>query len=553
LAPSDRARGNDAALFDVLNRGGKSRDDDFLMSRGYTIVRVGWQFDTKREGLMGLVAPPVLEQGKPVTGRISTLLMPGSTDPVYALVEPSRYVDTTRYPPLDPDSPANVLTVRDGFLAQPHVVPRDAWRFGRLVDGSFVPGTSALYLQGGFQAGHVYELSYEATGAVVAGVGFAALRDLASAIKHQKAGAIATRLVYALGNSQDGRYLREFLYEGFNADEQGARAFDGIIANIAGSARSADFNGRFAKPSGLAFYTASLFPYLDLDQKDPVTGRVDGIQMHLTAEQRPKIFYTDSSTEYWGGGRAAALTHATLDGRSDVVPPENVRIYFFTGTQHVGRGTPPSRGPGLPGPNGNDYTWAMHALLVDLDRWVRDGTVPPPSTHPRLADGSLVPLPKIRFPTIPGARVPFTIPAGYRADLDGPHEAHRLPMLVPQVDRDGNELAGIRLPNVAVPLATYTGWSFRSPAMGQPDEVLPLNGYAIPFPATKADRKQTRDPRPSIEERYRSRDHYRALVSEAAARLVRSRFLLEEEVPRVVDQSLANWDALVRGSDRTGR
>ena len=136
-----------------------------------------------------------------------------------------------------------------------------------------VPDISALYLKGGFAPGHVYELSYEAKGAVVAGLGFAALRDMASAVKHQRGGPIAARYVYAFGPSQDGRLLREFLYEGFNADEQGRRAFDGVIAHIAGSARGSDFNSRFARPNGLGFFVASLFPYLDLDQRDPSPAR----------------------------------------------------------------------------------------------------------------------------------------------------------------------------------------------------------------------------------------------------------------------------------------
>ena len=546
LMPKDAARGNDVAYFDVLNRGRRTRDDEFLMSRGYTLVRVGWQFDARRVGLMGLTAPPVLEHGRQATGRVTTLLLPGSRDEVYALDDIGRYADASLYPPLDPASAANRLTVRAGFLAEPRVVPRDAWQFAA--------GASRLVLEGGFRPGHVYELSYEAGGAVVAGVGFAALRDLASAVKHGRAGPIRTRYAYALGNSQDGRWLREFLYNGFNADEQDLRVFDGIIANIAGSARSADFNGRFARPSGLAYYTASLFPYLDLDQKDPVTGRIDGIQMHLAPAQRPKIFYTDSSTEYWGGGRAAALTHTSLDGLADVAEAPNVRIYQFAGTQH-GASAPrtPAAEAGAQPPNDNDYSWAMHALLVDLDRWVREDLAPPPSAHPRLADGSLVPLPKLRFPAIPGVKPPFTIPAGYRADLPGPLAAHRLPMLVPQVDADGNETAGIRLPMQAVPLATYTGWAFRPPSMGQPDEVMPLAGTAVPLPLTRAERERNHDPRLSIEERYGTRERYRQQLVDAAARLVRDRFLLEDEAPRVIELALANWDARVRGSSLAGK
>ena len=334
LAPKDAARGNGAALFDVLNRGRKNiiRDfnrapavpdptaeadfgDGFLMRQGYTLVWVGWQFDIpRRGGLMALDAPPALDQGKAITGRVSTTFTPNTAEPTYALDDMGRYADTTRYPPLDPASAANTLTVRDGFLGAPQTIPRDQWQFGRMRDGEVVPDISALYLKGGYQPGHFYELSYEAKGAVVAGLAFAALRDMASAVKHQQAGPIATRYAYAFGPSQDGRFLRQFLYEGFNADEQDRRVFDGVISHIAGSARSGDFNSRFARPNGLGFFVASLFPYLDLDQQDPVTGKTDGILMKLASDQRPKIFYTNSSGEYWGGGRAAALVHTTLDG-----------------------------------------------------------------------------------------------------------------------------------------------------------------------------------------------------------------------------------------------
>jgi hypothetical protein len=572
LVPKDKSHGNGVALFDVLNRGRKNMlnafnrsppsfdpnaplglGDGFLMQQGYTLVWVGWQFDLPhRGGLMGLEAPPVLENGKPVVGKVTTTFTPNTNDPTYPLNDMGRYADTTHYPPVDPASPANMLVVRDGFLGAPHVIPRDEWQFARVKDGQIVPDSSAVYLKGGFQPGHFYELSYQATGAVVAGVGLAALRDLASAVKYRQDLPITARYAYAFGPSQDGRLLREFLYEGFNADEQDRRGFDAVMAHIAGAARGGDFNSRFARPNGLGFFVASLFPYLDLDQKDPATGRTDGIETKLTPEQRPKVFYTNSSGEYWGGGRAAALTHTTLDGSEDAKAPDNVRIYLFAGTQHVPGGYLPSQGAGAQKPNGNQYGFAQRALLVALDRWVRDNVEPPPSAHPQLADKSLVPRDQIAFPAIPGVHSPLTIPAGYRADLAEP-QTHALPLLVPQVDADGNELSGIRLPNVAVPLATYTGWNFRSPAIGQPGELLPLTGSFIPFPVTKAAQEAAHDPRPSIEERYRSRERYQALVTDAAAKLVQQRYLLNQDVRPVVERALVTWDEITGGALSAGK
>jgi hypothetical protein len=567
LAPKDAARGNGVAFFDVLNRGRKNilRDfnqapqvpdptteadfgDGFLMRQGYTLVWVGWQFDIpRRGGLMALDAPPALDQGKPITGRVSTAFTPSKADPTYPLDDMGRYADTTFYPPLDPSSPANMLTVRDGFRGAPRIIARDQWQFGRMKDGQLVPDVSALYLKDGYQPGHVYELSYEAKGAVVAGLAFAALRDMAAAVKHAR-GPVSARYAYAFGPSQDGRFLREFLYEGFNVDERDRRAFDGVIANIAGSARGGDFNARFARPNGLGFFVASLFPYLDLDQRDPVTGKTDGLLTHLTPEQRPKIFYTNSSGEYWGGGRAAALTHTALDGHEDARVPDNVRIYLFAGTQHVPGGFLASQGEGQQKPNPNAYAWAHRALLVAMDRWVRDGGAPPRSAHPQLSDRTLVPQNQIDFPAIPGVRSPLSIPAGYRADLEGPQAAHPLPLLVPQVDGDGNELAGIQLPDVAVPLATYTGWNFRSPTIGQPAELLPLTGSYIPFPVTRAAREAARDPRFSIEERYGSRARYQALVTDRASALVGQGYLLSEDLGTVIDRALARWDDITKGT-----
>jgi hypothetical protein len=573
LAPKDVARGNGVALFDILNRGRKNilRDfnraaaapdptaetdfgDGFLMRQGYTLVWLGWQFDIpRRNGLMALDAPPALDQGKPITGVVSTTFTPNTADPIYPLDDMGRYADTTRYPPIDPGSPANTLTVRGGFLGTPQIIPREQWQFGRLKDDQMVPDISALYLKDGFKPGHVYELSYEAKGAVVAGLGFAALRDMASAVKHQQGVPIVARFAYAFGPSQDGRFLRQFLYEGFNADEQNRRSFDGVISNIAGSARGGDFNSRFARPNDHGLYVASLFPYLDLDQHDPVTGKTGGILMKLEPDHRPKLFYTNSSVEYWGGGRAAALTHTTLDGHEDAKVPDNVRIYLFAGTQHVPGGYLPSQGEGQHKPNGNEYSWLLRALLVAMDRWVVEGIAPPPSAHPRLADKTLVLRDEVDFPAIPGVRSPLTIPAGYRADLEGSPTQHPLPLLVPQVDADGNELSGIRLPNVTVPLATYTGWNFRSPSIGQPEELLPLTGSFIPFSVTNAAREQAHDPRTSIEERYGSRAQYQGLVTDAATKLVQQRYLLTEDAPRVVERTLAIWDEVTRGTALVGK
>ncbi len=565
LVPKDSARGNGAAFFDVLNRGRKNlfRDfhravpvndpvseadfgDGFLMNQGFALVWVGWQFDIpNRDGQMGLQAPVATENGKPITGRLSTTFIPNTTAPTYRLDDLNRYADTTHYPPVDPASAASTLTERDGFLAPARVVPREDWQFGKLVDGKIVADNAALHLKGGFKPGHVYELSYEGKGGEVAGLGFVALRDLASALKTRSDLFMSARQAYVFGPSQDGRFLRQFLYEGFNADEQGRRGLDGIIANIAGSARGNDFNARFARPHGLGFFTASLFPYLDLDQTDPVSGKTDGLLQKLTPDTRPKIFYTNGSGEYWGGGRAAALVHTSLDGNSDVALADTTRVYLFAGTQHIPGGFLPSQGEGANQPNPNDSSFALRALALAMHRWANDGVAPPDSRYPRLSDGTLVAKEKLRFPAIPDVRSPLTIPAGYRADLGDTTRA--LPHLVPNVDPDGNELAGIRLPDVAAPLATYTGWNFRSPKIGRPEELLPLTGSYIPFAATRAAREQTGDPRLSIEERYASREAYEKAVIAACEKLVHDRYVLAADTPTMIGLAMARWDATAKG------
>ena len=225
--------------------------------------------------------------------------------------------------------------------------------------------------------------------------------------------------------------------------------------------------------------------------------------------------------------------------------PENVRSYLFSGTQHIPGGYLPSQGPGMQKPNGSEFGFSQRALLVAMDDWVKNNIPPPRSAIPRLADKTLVPAKRIAFPDVPGVHSPTTIEAGYRANLEQP-DSHPLPLLVPQVDSDGNELAGIRLPNVAVPLATYTGWNFRDPLIGMADKLLPLTGSFIPFSRTKAEREQARDPRLSIEERYQSRSQYGMLVREAASKLVQERYLLTRDVPAVVDRALETWDQVMK-------
>jgi hypothetical protein len=386
----------------------------------------------------------------------------------------------------------------------------------------------------------------------VGGLGFAAVRDTASWLRYGSEAPVTVDHALSFGSSQSGRFLRTFLYLGFNTDESGRQVFDGMIPHIAGSSRL-DLNRPGAEPLSLGMFSATSFPFADVALRDPVTGVVDGtLGNDRSRERQPFILYTNSGVEYWGGGRVASLVHSTPDGTDDLTLSENIRFYFLAGTQHS-----PGEFPAAPASaaqemrNPTDYWWNMRALLTALKDWVVDGVEPPSSRYPRFADGNLVPPADVDFPAIPGVRSPRDRTAGTRVGnrwLHGEGGAGvSLPMLVPQVDADGNETSGIRHPEVAVPLATYTGWNFTDPDQGDPNTLVSLAGSYIPFPATREQREATRDPRPSIEERYTSREDFLTRVETVGRRLIGQRYLLEGDLARVLERAAEHWDLLTGG------
>lgn len=391
---------------------------------------------------------------------------------------------------------------------------------------------------------------------VAAGLGYAAVRDTVAWLKHATDSPVATQRAIAFGSSQSGRFLRSFLYLGFNADERQRQVFDGVMAHIAGASQL-DLNRRGATPMSLGQFDATPFPFADAALRDPVTGVVDGLLDNARARTAiPKIFYTNSAVEYWGGGRSAALLHTTPDGRQDLAPPPHTRVYFLAGTQHVPARFPPTvaRG-GRALANPADYTPVLRALLLAMDAWLREGLEPPPSRYPRLADGTLVPIGELAFPALPDVSAPRDLQVGMRAANpllpdDGGASAP-LPYLVPQTDADGNELAGVRLPEIAVPLATHTGWQLRDAPAGGELALLPLVGAYHPLPATPAERAATRDSRAAITERYPTCAQYLDRVRAASAELVRDRYLLEADLPQLLDRAARHWQ-LRMGGDATG-
>lgn len=572
IKPKDPARGNGTVLFEVSNRGGKAMlgffnfgvntldpeapehlGDGFLLDQGFTLLWVGWQFDPpERDGLLRVYAPVAREAGdRPIRGLVRSDFVVTETVREASLADRD-HIAYAVAPGFEKDA---VLTERDSAEGERRVVSRTAWEF--------TPDGRRIRMADGFQPLKIYEVVYTSQDPPVAGVGGAAVRDTIARLKYGASPELglpggAVRRAIAFGISQSGRFLRTFLYYGFNEDEANRKAFDGVLAHVAGAGRGS-FNQRFAQPSRDGhpylnfFYPTDIFPFTDVAQRDPETGLEDGLITHaLPPAFQPYIFYTNSSYEYWG--RAASLTHTTVDGRADVEIPANARIYLLTGAQHSVAPFPPVRTIGQQPNNPLDVRPPMRALLLAMHRWVAAGTAPPASLYPRIADGTLVPPEKLAFPRIPGIGVPATPHKAYRADYgpnfigkgiatqEPPRIRSAFPILVPQVDDDGNELAGLRLPELAVPVATYTGWNLFNERSGPPHVVSSMQGSFVPFPQTAADRERTDDPRRPVSERYDSRDDYLARITAAAEALAAKGYLLKEDVPRIVAQAGTRWE-----------
>ncbi len=581
IKPKQIERGNGAVLYEVSNRGGKGMlgffnhatgsvdpgspaemGDGFLMRQGFTLLWVGWQFDPpQRRGLVRVYPPTASENGRPIRGLVRSDFVVTEKEADHSLADR----DHAAYAVVDPDSPDNVMTVRDSVEGPRRIVPRSQWGFARADGAKTVVDPTRVYMAAKFEPGKIYEVVYTAQNPPLVGLGPAAIRDVISMLKYRSAdtwsipaGAIDRAL--AFGISQSGRFLRTYLYYGFNKDEGNRKVFDGVIAQVAGAGRGS-FNHRFAQPSRDGhpylnfFYPTDIFPFTDVAQRDPESGVSDGLLTHAgSPELLPKIFYTNSEYEYWG--RAASLIHTTVDGASDAPLMDNVRIYLLAAGQHGPGAFPPTQTIGQQRNNPLDYRWAMKALLVAMDRWTANGAAPPPSRYPHVSDGTLVPPDKLHFPKVAGVTTTTMVHRAYHADygpkfvsegvvtIEPPRIGSSFPILVPQVDADGNGVAGIRMPELTVPLATYTGWNLFNDRSGPPDVLSSMQGSYIPLARTAADRKRTNDPRLSIEERYRDKDHYVGLISKAAQALIDQGFLLADDLAAIAGNAGRHWDYL---------
>ena len=593
LKPKDLSRGSGVLFYDVVNRGNRigmrgltlgsdgsfgpgGAGDGFLQRRGYTIVWSGWQGDLlPGAGRLTLTVPVAVNRdGSPITGvvRAEYDIPPAATTAVMTAAPGTRAISASgfstssdNYETASLDNAGATLTKRRLEADARVAVPRDRWAFADCAARPFPgePDRTKVCLKDGFEPGYLYELVYTARNPRVLGIGFAATRDLISFLRHAARDGSGTvnplangiQTAMALGISQSGNYLRTFLHLGFNRDDDGKIVFDAMNTHVA--ARHLAMNIRFGQPGrGAGQRVDHLYPGSDgslgwPDAFDEIGKRRGGILNRCESTKTcPKIFHTLSASEYWHLRASPATTDAL--GSRDLPVPDNVRIYLLSGTQH-GAAAQPSRGMGQTLSNPNPHRETHRALLVALEDWTRRGVAPPPSQYPTIREGTLVRSdPKsIGWPAIPGITYSGLLnslplldfgPGFKPGDVSGiiSQEPPRVggreyAVLVPKVDADGNEIAGIRNTNIQAPTGTYTGWSLRS-ADG---ELSSLTGSYIPFANTRAERAASGDPRLSIEERYPNRAAYVAAVRAAAQRLVAARFLLADDAERLVREAEA--------------
>lgn len=553
--------GNRKLIYDVTNRGRKffthwvmdgapanandplSREDAgnaLHLRQGYTLVWSGWDPDAPlRNKGMSIRVPVAMRDGQPIVRRIRDEFQSGTRGPVVGEFRLSYESATT-------DQGRATLTVRRAEGDPRVAVPPTEWRFK---DARTLQVTTPGSAGSGPAVGSVYELHYPARNPWVLGVGYAATRDLVSFLRYASADSRGTpnpagpgvRHALAIGISQSGRYLRDHISDGFNRDESDRKVFDGVLAHISGVGR-VFMNAEFGQPFRTNtqhedhLYPENSFPFSAARSTDPVTGtsgallRGDGFD--------PLLIEVNTATEYWQKG--ASLLHTDPAGTRDLELPPGARVYLVAGTQHGGRvGLTPARGPCNQERNPHSPAPALRALLAALDAWVDKGVAPPPSRVPNLREGTLVKPDNAGFPAIPGWQVarranPIVL-FGDWVD-PRPDPARGYPALVARTDADGNEVAGIRLPDIAVPLATHTGWNlYRRP---YPEgELCDRDGSYAPFALTRAQREQAGDPRLSVQERYEGPQDYLRRVADHVSALQADRLLLPEDAAAYLERA----------------
>lgn len=588
LAPALPDKANGTLLVELVNRGGKrllhnynngpmtnlprrmaDAGNGWLMREGYTLLSVAWQGDVL-----------------PGDGRL-TMSLPGYTDDAptriateYVVFEDGQKVvplsgmtSMRSYPAASLDTSRARLTRRRYPESQREDVPADAWAFERVEsspggkmgfpppENAIWPSASHLHLRQGFRPGWIYELEYDATGALALDVGFLVMAELVSFLRHEQAGnplAGTIERTIGAGRSQAGRALREFLWRGFNADHVGRRIFDGALPHIAGAGKipmNRYSNLSIASSRDYEDHTnpSDLFPFSYAKSRDHLTGSEDAILKRPASD--PKVIHTQSSAEYWH--RRASLVHTDTAG-NDLPQPDGVRIYLWTGSHHTPFSPPmkPVAGPCTYLMN-NVFTAPFDVgTLVLMQSWLRDGKEPPSSRIPKVGDDTLVPVTRYfeDFPNIAGIALPSDLNTLPLLDYGkGFADGAAIPaqpvstglsyiVLVPAADENGNDIAGVRPPMLVDPLGTYTGWNLRGPGHA-PGRMFPFVGAYIPFPETAEQAALTGDPRPAILERYPSANSYEAAIRSAAAQLFEQGFIVAEGIAEFAGYA-RDWGAI---------
>ena len=564
LRPLDRAKGNRRVWYELTNRGAVASfsqfndaaerannptraheaGNGFLMRQGYTILISGWDISAPSAGDSFTTKVPIAANadGSPIVG-------PSMEE--FVIDTNNVTIGRLTYPAATLDKSKASLTVRVRVDDPPEPVPAHEWDYAN-------EAGTAIKLAGDkpFRSGTLYEFVYSARNPLVAGLGFAAIRDLTSFIRNADKDDSGTvnpltgnvQKIYTACVSQPCRTMHDFVWLGFNEDESGRKAIDGIV-NWIGGATGIFMNYRFAQPFRThrqhigRNFPEFQGPFTNEVTRDGVTGKSDGrLRRCLASNTCPKIFEANSENEYWA--KNMALLHVDTDGR-DLAETPDVRSYLVASLPHSGGQGATGKGMCRQERNPLVGNGVLRALLVAMDEWVTTGKEPPPSRLPRRADGTLVTSRQgdVGFPSIPGVTYNGRMHTGDLFDYGGDVDRGILttlpprkvgtpyPALVPKTDADGNGIAGIRIPEVAVPLATYTGWGLRANAG---DEGCDHFGQMIPFAKTKAERTASGDPRPSLEERYASHADYLGKVTAAANALKAERLLLDEDVQAII-------------------
>jgi hypothetical protein len=578
LKPVDLSKGAHKVMYEPPNRGNKTwagfarmpggndpgsvtdpaiLANAFLMPRGYTMVWSGWDKSagTSTANFNSTITLPIAKNpdGSSITG------------PVYEYIVTSAASFGLSYPAATLDKTKAKLTHRVHLDDVPVEIPPSGWNYN-------ASGTAISLASGNFIANDIYEFSFTAKDPTVNGLGFAAVRDFNAWLRYEMqddfgnsnplAGDV--QRIYTEVLSQPGRLFNDFRYYGFNQAENGKQVLDGLMQWIsAGSGLS--LNYRFSQPNRTErnrqdhLHFENRFPFANVTTTDPFTGKIDSRLARCEATGTcPVAAEIYSSNEYWV--KTASLLHTTPDGKTDLPDSPYARNYLMSGMQH-GTGSATNRGLCQQFQNPLDSSPVQRALFLALDDWV-NGIAPPPSRVPKLADGTLVPpLPQsgMGFPSIPGVTYTGLKTTRYLLDYgpdyytkgiatinpplftapyqDNPANGPIYPSYVPRTDADGNEIAGVRLPDVTAPLATYTGWGLRAGAWA--NDGCEASGQYIPFPRTLADRTASGDPRLSVEERYPSYGEYRSAVMRAIDGLVKDRLMLCEDAPAALNRLLA--------------